>query len=85
LISQFKQTSSKTGAVHCIVILQSLKASCLERVLILSQHPLRINSPAEKIIASNQLLDAAFAPQKPALQVFAQPNEIRFHRAPAKA
>jgi hypothetical protein len=83
LISQFKQTSSKTGAVHCIVILQSLKALRLERSPILTQRSRQINSPAEKIRPSKRLLDAAFAPQQPALQAFAQPNESQLH-APAR-
>jgi hypothetical protein len=46
LISQFKQTSSKAGAVHCIFFPQSLEAFCLERWIILTQHYPQINSLA---------------------------------------
>jgi hypothetical protein len=48
LISQFKQTSSKAGAVHCIEIPQVQGISCLERSLSLIDALTQINTQTKR-------------------------------------
>ena len=49
LISQFKQTSSNAGAVHCMFFPPVAQSCCLERFVILTQHLTQINRTQEKI------------------------------------